>query len=108
YYFTGAPFLWPTFSPLALLDFATESPSILAWVELANAFAAVFGMYQFCRRVLGVGFWPACVCAWCYPLTGFFIMWQGFPLTQPVSLLLWLLLSIDCTARPKHVLAPAG
>jgi len=23
YYFTGAPFLWPTFSPLALLDCAT-------------------------------------------------------------------------------------
>ena len=108
YYFAGAPFLWPTFSPFALLDCVTESPVILAWTELATALVAGFGMYQFCRRILGVGFWPACVCAWCYPLTGFFIMWQGFPLTQTVSLLPWLLLAVDETARRKHGLAFVG
>jgi hypothetical protein len=108
YYFAGAPFLWPTFSPFALLQCSTESPTILAWAELATALVAGFGMYLFCRRVLVVGFWPACVCAWCYPLTGFFIMWQGFPLTQTVSLLPWLLLAVDGTARRKHGLAPVG
>src|SRR4029077_15692323 len=76
YYFAGEPFLWPTFSPLALLDCVTESPVILAWAALATALVAGLGMYLFCRQALGVGFWPACVCAWCYPLTGFFIMWQ--------------------------------
>jgi hypothetical protein len=108
YHFAGAPFLWPTFSPFALLACVTESPVILAWAALATALVAGFGMYQFCRRVLEVGFWPACVCAWCYPLTGFFIMWQGFPLTQTVSLLPWLLLAVDGTARRKHGLAFVG
>jgi hypothetical protein len=51
YYFAGAPFLRPIFSPFALLECATESPVILAWVELATALVAGFGMYQFCRRV---------------------------------------------------------
>ena len=108
YYFAGAPFMWPIFSPFALLQCSTESPAILAWAELVTALVAGFGMYRFCRRALGVGFWPACVCAWCYPLTGFFIMWQGFPLTQTVSLLPWLLLAVDETARRKHGLAPVG
>src|SRR6267143_2101567 len=108
YYFAVAPFMWPIFSPFALLDCATESPVILAWAELVTALVAGFGMYQFCRRILGVGFWPACVCAWCYPLTGFFIMWQGFPLTQTVSLLPWLLVAVDATARRKHGLAFVG
>lgn len=108
YYFAGAPSLWPTFSPFALLACVTESPVILAWVDLVTALVAGFGMYLFCRRALEVGFWPACVCAWCYPLTGFFIMWQGFPLTQTVSLLPWLLLAVDETARRKHGLAAVG
>ena len=108
YYFAGAPFMWPIFSPFALLQCSTESPAILAWAELVTALVAGFGMYRFCRRALGVGFWPACVCAWCYPLTGFFIMWQGFPLTQTVSLLPWLLVAVDETARRKHGLAPVG
>src|SRR5437763_39720 len=108
YYFAGAPFMWPIFSPFALLQCSTESPAILAWAELVTALVAGFGMYRFCRRALGIGFWPACVCAWCYPLTGFFIMWQGFPLTQTVSLLPWLLLAVDETARRKHGLAPVG
>src|SRR5207237_10392517 len=108
YYCAVASFMWPIFSPVALLQCSTESPAILAWAELVTALVAGFGMYRFCRRALGIGFWPACVCAWCYPLTGFFIMWQGFPLTQTVSLLPWLLVAVDATARRKHGLAFVG
>ena len=29
--------------------------------------------------VLRVSFWPATFVAWCYPMSGFFTMWQGYP-----------------------------
>ena len=39
---------------------------------------AGLGAYFFCRHVLQVGFWPAALAAWCYPLTGFFVFWQAY------------------------------
>ena len=32
-------------------------------------------------NILGVGFWPAVVAAWCFPLTGFFQFWLGYYLS---------------------------
>lgn len=86
YYFAGAPCIWSIFSPFGLLDCLTESPVIVAWKALVTALLGGIGMYCFCRRALKVGFWPACVCAWCYPVTGFLVIWQGYYVRQTVCL----------------------
>src|SRR5262249_11652640 len=70
YGFAGAPICWPKFSPFVMIECLTESPVILAWAQLLAAVVAGTGAYAFLRRVLGVGFWPAIICAGCYPLTG--------------------------------------
>ena len=77
--YAGGPVVWPKFSPLMLLECCATSPIILAWTQLLAAVIAGFGFYLFCRRVLSVCFWAAAVPAWCYPLTGFFVFWQGYP-----------------------------
>ena len=108
YHFSGAPFIWPKFSPFLLLECCTASPVGVAWGQLLAAMVGGLGAYLFFRRVLGVGFWPAAVAAWCYPLTGFFVFWQGFPTALPVCWLPWLLLAVDRTARGAGAAAPVG
>ena len=108
YQYGGVPFVWPKFSPFLLLECLTKSPLILAWVQLLAALVAGTGMYFFCRKALPVGFWPATVCAWCYPLTAFFVLWQGFPTGLAVYWLPWLFLAVDRTIRGAHPLAAAG
>jgi hypothetical protein len=107
-YFAGAPCVWPIFSPFSLLQCLTASPVVIAWVTLVVALVAGIGMYLFCLRALPVGFWPAAICAWCYPLTGFFVLWQGFFIPQTVCLLPWLLLAVDDTVRRRSRFAPIG
>ncbi|TAL04817.1 MAG: hypothetical protein EPO07_04655, partial [Verrucomicrobia bacterium] len=99
YQFSGAPFIWPKFSPFSMLQCLTASPVVLAWSQLFAALVAGTGAYFFFRRVLGVGFWPAAVAAWCYPLTGFFVFWQGFPTCGAVHWLPWILLATHGAAR---------
>jgi hypothetical protein len=106
--FVGAPFVWPKFSPFLLLGCATESPIILAWVQLAAALVAGTGAYCFFRRLLQVGFWPAAIFAWCYPLTAFFVLWLGFPTSLAVYWLPWLLLAVDFTVQGTNRWAPVG
>ena len=108
YEFAGVPFIWPKFSPFMALQSCTESPVVLAWSELLAALVAGLGAYGFCRRVLGVGFWPAAFVAWCYPLTAFFVLWQGLLAGQPVYWFPWILLAVERTARGTHPLAPIG
>jgi hypothetical protein len=108
YHFAGVPFIWPKFSPFLALQFCTESPVVLAWTQLLAAIVASLGAYRFFRRVLGVSFWPAAIVAWCYPLTGFFVLWQGYPTGLAVYWLPWLLLAVDQTARGSSSLAPVG
>ena len=81
---------------------------MLAWSQLLAAIVAGLGAYMFSRRVLGVSFWPAAIAAWCYPLTGFFVLWQGYATCLPVVWLPWILLAVDRTARGASVLAPIG
>jgi hypothetical protein len=95
YNFGGIPFLSPKFSLFVFLGYCIKSPVILAWVQLLAAVVGGFGMYCFCRRVLCVGFWPATACAWCYPLTAFFVLWQGSPLEFAIYWLPWLFLAVD-------------
>jgi hypothetical protein len=103
--YAGAPFAAPKFSPFLLLGFLIESPIILPWIQMLAAIVAGVGAYVFFRRVLQVSFWPAAICAWCYPLTGFFILWQGFQTGNSIYWLPWLFLAVNETARCRTRLA---
>ncbi len=106
--FAGAPFIWPKFSPLLALQYAFASPVALAWSWALAAVVAGLGAYRFFRRLLAVSFWPAAIGAWCYPLTAFFIFWQGYPTGVAVYWLPWILLAIAETARATHRAAPVA
>jgi hypothetical protein len=108
YQYAGSPFIWPKFSPFLLLEYCTASPVILAWVQLLCAIVAGLGAYVFFRRVLGVGFWAAVIPSWCYPLTGFFVFWMGFPICTSVYWLPWLLVAVDAVVRRGSLAALAG
>jgi hypothetical protein len=102
----GVPFIWPKYSPFFSLTCLTESPGLIAWAQLLEALVAGLGAGYFARCVLRVGFWPATLIAWCYPMTGFFILWQGYPTCAAVYWLPWLLAATDRTARLKKFGAP--
>ena len=108
YQYGGVPFIWPKYSPFFLLEYTTKSPVILAWAQLFAALVAGTGMYFLCRQLLRVSFWPATICAWCYPLTAFFVLWQGYPVSLPVCWLPWLFLLTDKTIRHTHYEAVIG
>ena len=108
YQYGGVPFVWPKYSLFFLLACCVKSPVVLPWVQLFGALVAGGGMYFFCRRTLRVGFWPSAVCAWCYPLTAFFVLWQGFPTGPTVYWLPWIFLLVDKTVRGAGPLAVAG
>lgn len=100
YQYGGAPFIaMPLLSPFTALQCSTASPVVLAWSQLLLALVAGVGAYGFFRSVLHVGFWPAAFGAWLFPLSGFFILWQGFNLTQALAWLPWVLLAVDRAVR---------
>src|SRR5262249_26238815 len=104
YQFAGAPCMVARFSPFAF-QFRILSPIVLAWVQLLSAIIAGVGMYAFCRRVLQVSSWPALFVSWCYPLTGFFVLWQGYQTSKPVCWLPWVFLGLDELLRRRKLLA---
>lgn len=108
YQYGGVPFIAPKYSLFFLLECCVKSPVILAWTALLAALVGGGGMYFFCRKTLCVGFWPAAVCAWCFPLTGFFALWQGFTASWPVYWLPWLFLCVDKTSRGASPAAAIG
>jgi hypothetical protein len=98
--YLGAPFVvWDKYSPFSLLYSLFPAPITLAWLQLLKSLIAGMGAYVFFRRVLSVSFWPAAVGAWCYPLTGFLILWQGYPQSSVVALLPWIFLTVDEVVR---------
>jgi hypothetical protein len=100
YQFAGAPTATiPKFSPFMFLEALVASPVILAWEQLLYSLISGVGAYLLGRRILRVGFWPAAIVAWCYPLTGFFVLWQGFKMAPVVVWLPWLLLAVDRLVR---------
>ena len=105
--FGGVPLICPKYSLFFLFTCLTASPVILAWAQLLAALVAGTGAYLFFRRVLPVEFWPATLGAWCYPMSGFFIFWQGHAVSDPVYWLPWLLLAIDRTVR-GYSIAPVA
>lgn len=99
-YFLGAPITkWPKYSPFHLIYYLFPTPVALAWMHLAKCLVAGVGAYLFFRRSLGVGYWPAVCGAWCFPLTGFLILWQGYTMSFTVAWLPWLLLAVESTVN---------
>jgi hypothetical protein len=100
YEYAGCPFVeYPKYSPFAVLSYLFVSPVVVAWSQVALAMVAGSGAYLFCRRVLGVGYWPAAIAAWCWPLTGSFVFWQGYHIATAIGWLPWVLLAVDATVR---------
>ena len=97
--YAGSPATGSKFSPYRLFDVLFPSPVTLAWEQMILALIAGGGMYAWCRRGLGLAHWPALFAGWCYPLTGFFIVWQGYAPTPVVAWLPWLLLAVEGAAR---------
>ena len=96
--YAGAPNMWPAFSPFWILRSVFLSPVAIAWVALLAALVSGVGAYLFCRHALSIAFWPATIAAWAFPLTAFFVLWQGFLVALPVVWLPWLLLAVYRTA----------
>lgn len=109
YVYAGAPFAtFAKYSPFMLLYYLLPSPLTLAWMQLIKSLVAGGGAYVFARRVLRVGFWPAAFAAWCYPLTGFFVLWQGYDLSAVTAWYPWVLLCTDSAVRrPRGYGGPA-
>jgi hypothetical protein len=100
YIYAGAPFaIFPKYSPFMLMYYLFPFPPTLACIQVMKSVLAGLGAYLFFRRLLGVGFWPAAIGAWCYPLTGFFVFWQGFDLTFVTAWFSWALLLTDGAVR---------
>lgn len=98
--FAGAPFAtWPKYSLFELPYYVFPSPATLAWMQLLQNVVCAWGAFAFARKVLQASFWPAALGSWCAPWTGFFMLWQGYPLTAAVALLPWLLLATEGAAR---------
>jgi hypothetical protein len=98
--YLGAPYVvWDKYSPFNVLYYLLPTPLTLAWLQLLKALVTGAGAYVAFRRLLGVSFWPAAVGAWCNPLTGFFILWQGYPLSRTTAWLPWVLVATDGVVR---------
>jgi hypothetical protein len=106
-HYAGAPFAnFAKYSPFNLIYYLFPTPRTLAWTQMFLSLVAGAGAFLFFRRALGVGFWPASFGAWCYPLTGFFVIWQGFAMSYPVAWLPWILLLTDRAVRRPRGLGP--
>jgi hypothetical protein len=100
YIYGGTPFVvWPKFAPHSLLYCLFPTPVTLAWLQLLKSVVAGLGAYLFFRTVLAVQRCPALVGAWCFPLTAYFILWQGCLMTYAVAGLPWLLLATEAVVR---------
>ena len=100
--YAGAPFaLFGKYNPFELPFIAFPSPATLAWMQLAEALVAGIGAYLFFRSALGARALPSLLGAWCYPLTGFFMFWQGYCLTFTLVWLPWVLQAAWLTVRRK-------
>ena len=100
--YAGAPAFGVQGSVFQAAYAAWPSPFILAWIQLLIAVVAGGGAYRFCRDVLALGFWPATVAAWAYPLTAFFVVWQGHALPHSAAFLPWIVWSVDRVFRAPY------
>ncbi len=103
YLFAGAPAFRVGLSPPWLLAYLIKSPVVLAWTQMFLALIAGLGMFYFCRYILGLGPWPSLIAAWCYPLTGSYVLWVGQWIPAVMCWLPWSLAAVDRAVR-----APRG
>ncbi len=107
--YLGAPFTsWPKYSPFEILYWLAPHPMTLAWMRLLQVLCLASGSWCFLRRAVGLSFWPAAVGSWCWPLIGFFTLWQGYPLTGSIAWIPWLLTAVHGTVRRPGGWCPLG
>ena len=107
YEFCGAPNYRIPLCPAWLLNYLIKSPIVLAWSQVLLSMVAGVGAYFYCRRALRVSFWPAAIVAWCFPISGTFIVWQGCGSPPVVAWLPWMLLTIEqAIRRPRSSSGP--
>lgn len=100
YGYCGAPFAtFAKYSPFNVIYYLVPSPYTLVWIQIIKSIVAGMGVYFFFRRTLHVSFWPAAVGAWCFPLIGYFMLWQGYPATLVTTWTGWILLAVDRAVR---------
>ena len=105
--FAGSPFaVFSKYSLNFLLFHCWPHPITLAYLQLIKSVIAGLGAYLFFRLALGTGTWASTFGAWCYPLTGFFVQWQGHALTNVVAWLPWILLAVNLTIRTPKGFGP--
>lgn len=98
--YTGAPYpRTVAYDPFEWLFFLFPIPATLAWIELLRATISGIGAYLFFRHTLKVRLDAALVGAWCFPLMGYFIFWQGNPHPHPVRWLPWLCFAVASVVR---------
>ena len=102
--FAGAPFAgYAKLSPFNALYYCFPTPVTLAWMQVFVTLVAGVGAYLFFRKTMHVNFLPAAIGAWCFPLTGFFVQWQGYGLAYPIAILPWVLLAIYLSTHGKAI-----
>lgn len=99
YQFCGSPALGIQWSCFQILYILWPTPRILPVIQIFVSLVAGTGAYVFFRRVFELAYWPATIAAWCYPLTGFFVLWQGHSLPHSAVWLPWILWSTDRAIR---------
>lgn len=97
--FAGTPAFRMGLSPAWIPSYLILSPVVLAWTQLLVALIAGLGMYYYCRRILELGPWPSVIAAWCYPLTGAYVLWVGQWIPAVMCGLPWSLAAVDRAVR---------
>jgi hypothetical protein len=106
--FAGAPLFTLGLSLPWLPAYLISSPIVLAWTQMLIALIAGMGMYYFCRRILVLGPWPSVIAAWCYPVTGAYVLWIGQWLPAVMCWLPWSLAAVNrAVRRPRGWGGPA-
>lgn len=108
YQYAGSPLLAPVFSPILAWQHWVSSPLAVAWTQVWAALVGGVGAFLFWRRCLGLGWLAALVAAWCYPLTAFFVFWQGYYLVGTVYMLPWLLCAVHGVTSTESPFAVPG
>ena len=106
YNYAGAPFIGRSSRPLWHCNALPLHRSCWPGPRCWSLSWPVWALTSFAGACSAVGFWPAAIAACCYPLTGFFVLWQGYGAPHTVCWLPWILLAVDKTVRGAHALAP--
>lgn len=107
--YAGTPLArWEQFSPFGLIYSLFPEPRTLAWLQLLKSLLAGLGAYWLFRLSFKVRTEAAILGAWVYPISGFLVFWQLYPISNVVAWLPWMLLAADRTIhKPVGLGGPA-